>query len=165
MKAPSTKRIFVPLAALAAALAIAVAPAVGADPTRDDYAAKAEPICKANTQANTKILKGARANVTKKRFAIAAGQFSRAAGALERTAKQLKRIAQPPADTATLARWLGQVNSQVAQLRKISKALRAKNRFKAQSLVVRLTQNANQANALVANFGFNYCKFRPSRFT
>lgn len=164
MRAP-TKTGTLPLfAALATALAL-VTPAAANEQTREGFVSKAEPICKANTNANMRILRGARQNVNKGRFALAARQFVRAAAALERTSKQLRRIPQPPADRVTLRKWLSQITGQVKQLRRIAAALRAKNRFRAQSLVVRLTRDANLANGLVAGWGFDYCRFKPSRFT
>jgi len=150
---------------LAAALLIAAPMALGADISRDEYVAKVEPICKVNTQANEKILKGVRSRVKNGDFDKAASQFSRAATALEKTVKQLKATAQPTADEATLRRWLGYVDAQVVTLRKVATALKADNKFKAQSEVLRLTSNANRANSTVASFGFTYCRFNPSKFS
>ncbi len=165
MRTNNRKSVAKLTATLAAALLVAAPLALGADPTREEYATKVEPICKANTQANAKILKGARTNVKEGKFAVAAKQFARAATALEKTVKQLKATAQPPEDQATLGKWLGYVSSEATLLRKVSTALKDHNKFKAQTEVVRLTRNANLANSLVSGFGFNYCKFKPSRFT
>ncbi len=150
---------------LTAALLVAVPMALGADLSRDEYVAKVEPICKANTLANEKILKDVRTRVKNGDFDKAASQFSRAATALEKTLKQLKATPQPSEDEATLRRWLGYVDAQVVTLRKVATALKADNKFKAQSQVVRLTSNANRANSTVAGFGFTYCKFTPSKFS
>lgn len=151
--------------ALAAALLLAAPAAFGAELTREEYVAKVEPICKANTKANERILKGARGAVKAEEFSKAAGQFNRAAAALEKTVKALKATPQPSEDEATLRKWLKYVGTEATLLRKGAVALKAHNKVQAQAQVVRLTQNANVANGLVSSFGFNYCKFTPSRFT
>lgn len=151
--------------AVATALLLVTPAAFGAELTRAEYVDKVEPICMANTKANEKILKGVRGAVKDEELGKAAGQFNRAATALEKTVKQLKASPQPTSDEATLRKWLGYVSTEATLLRKAGQALNDNNKFKAQSQVVRLTRNATQANNLVAGFGFNYCKFNPSRFT
>jgi hypothetical protein len=151
-------------AALAAVFLLIAPSAFGADLTRDQYVAKVEPICKTNTEANEKILKGVRGSVKEGELDKAGGQFARAATALEKTLKQLKAVPQPTADEARLRVWLRYVSGQVGLLRKVATALKADNEFQAQSNVVRLTSNANQANATVVSFGFTNCKFNPSKF-
>ena len=59
-----------------------------------------EPICKANTEANEKILKGVRAKVKAGKLDAAATQFAGAARALKRTRAQPPQVPQPPADAA-----------------------------------------------------------------
>jgi hypothetical protein len=162
---PKFRRPLTLTCAAAAALLLAVPGAFGAELTRAEYVTKVEPICKANTKANEKILKGVRDAVKDEEFAKAAGQFNRAATALEKTVKQLKATPQPTEDEATLRKWLSYVSAEATLLRKAGQALSAHDKFKAQSQVVRLTRNANLANNLVSGFGFTYCKFNPSRFT
>lgn len=139
--------------------------ALGADLSRDEYVARVEPICKANTQANERILKGVRASVKNGSYAKAAGQFNRAATALEKTIGQIEAVPQPGEDEARLGKWLKYVGTEADLLRKAGGALKAHNKVQAQAQVVRLTHNASQANVLVAGFGFTDCKFDPSKFS
>lgn len=159
------KRTLPLLAAVVAAMLLAAPAAFGAEVTRPEYKASVEPICKANTQANERILDGVRSRVNKGELGKAATQFTRAATALEKAYKQLKAKPQPTEDEAKLAKWLKYINLQVGLLRKAGKDLKNGNRAGAQAQVTRLNRNANLANSQVLAFGFNYCRFNPSRFT
>jgi hypothetical protein len=152
--------------AVAFAVFLLMAPlALGADLSRDEYVARVEPICKANTQANERILKGVRASVKSGAYDKAAAQFNRAAAALEKTLGQIEAVPQPSADEATLGKWLKYVGTEADLLRKAGSALKAHNKVQAQAQVVRLTHNANVANVLVAGFDFTNCKFDPTKFS
>lgn len=152
--------------AVACAVFLLMAPvALGAELSRDEYVARVEPICKANTQANERILKGVRASVNSGAYDKAAGQFKRAATALEKTIKQIEAVPQPGEDEATLAKWLKYVDIEAGLLGKAGSALESHNKVQAQAQVVRLNHNANLANVVVAGFGFTYCKFDPSKFS
>jgi hypothetical protein len=149
---------------IALALALILAPMASAQPTREAYVAQVEPICKANTDANTKILGGARNKVKKGKYRAASRQFSKAARAFSRTVGQLTAVEQPPSDAATLARWLEFLRAEARYLAKVAKELRAENLNKAQGYVIRLSRNANRANDTVAGMGFNECLINPSKF-
>jgi len=150
---------------LAVALAATASLAAAEEVTRDSYKAQVEPICKANTQANEKILKGVRAEVRKGKLALAGRQFSKAATALNRAYRQLKAVPQPAADQAKLTKWLKYVKQEASLFAIGGKALKAGNKTKAQTIVVKLTHTANLANSQVLSFGFRYCKLNPSKFT
>jgi hypothetical protein len=149
--------------ALAAILALAVPMALGADLTRDEYVAKVEPICKANAQANEKILKGVREKVKQGKLKVAGAQFAAAAKALKKTLVQLEAVPQPSNDGATLRRWLGYVETEADLFQKVADKLKAENKVAAQAMVLRLTHTANLANSQVLSFEFTHCKFDPSR--
>jgi hypothetical protein len=139
--------------------------ALGAEPTRADYVAQVEPICAANTDANTEILEGARSKVKKGKYRAASRQFAKAAAAFSKTIGQLTAVPQPSADAPTLARWLAYLRLEAGYLGKVAKALKAEQLGKAQGFVVRLSRNANLANDTVAGFGFRECLVNPSKFS
>ncbi len=151
--------------ALLAFLLTGASLAAAEEVTRDSYKAAVEPICKANTQANEKILKGVRAEVKAGKLKLAGAQFSKAAAALKQAYAQLGAVPQPPADTAKLGKWLAYVKTEASLFEEAAKALGAGNKTKAQTIVVKLTHNANLANDQVISFGFRYCKLEPSKFT
>jgi hypothetical protein len=154
------------LATAAALLLLLVAPVtMAAAPTRDEYRAQVEPICKANTRANERIFAGVRRQVKEGRLRAAAGQFSKAARALKTALNEIRSVPQPTADQARLGRWLGYVKAEVELFERVAKKLRSGDKVGAQTLVVRLTHTANLANNQVLVFEFNYCRLNPSRFT
>ncbi|HEY0317507.1 MAG TPA: hypothetical protein VGC49_04355 [Solirubrobacterales bacterium] len=149
-----------------ATLVVLTGGAAGAsEVTRDSYAAQVEPICKANTEANKKILKGVRAKVKAGRLTAAARQFEAAAKALRKTEAQLAAVPEPPADAAKLGKWLGYVKTEADLFQATADKLAANQKTAAQGMVVRLTHNANLANNQVLVFEFTYCRFEPSKFT
>jgi len=139
--------------------------AMAEEVTRDTYTAAVEPICKTNTEANEKILKGVRAEVKAGKLKPAGAQFSKAAAALKKAVAQLKAVPQPTADAAKLSKWLGYVKEESSLFEAGAKALKAGNKGKTQTVVVQLTHTANLANSEVLSFGFRYCKLEPSKFT
>jgi hypothetical protein len=146
--------------------AAALAPtALGAAITRAEYKAMVEPICKANSDANDRILKNVRKEVKQDKLKPAGAKFIKASNALKKTHAQLLAVPQPDADEAKLAKWLGYVKKEADLFKKAGDALKAENKSKAQKFVNQLTTNANQANSQVLAFGFRYCKFEPSKYT
>jgi hypothetical protein len=133
--------------------------------TRDSYKAEVEPICKTNTEANEKILKGVRQQVKQGALKPAGAKFTKASKALLRAYNQLKAVPQPPADAAKLGKWLSYIKTEATLFESAAKALKAGNKTQAQTYVVKLTHNATLANNQVISFGFRYCKLEPSKFT
>ncbi|MBA3865686.1 MAG: hypothetical protein H0X42_04970 [Solirubrobacterales bacterium] len=68
---------------------LAAVPAQAVEVTRDSYRESVEPICKANTTANEKILGGVKAEVKANRLGPASVQFAKAAKALKVATAQL----------------------------------------------------------------------------
>jgi hypothetical protein len=151
------------IAALAALSAASLA--LAAETTRAEYVAAVEPICKVNTKANEKILKGVKAEVRKGKLKPASRQFAKAAAALKKTYNQLREVPQPVADQKTLAKWLGYVKKEVGLFEKVARKLKAGDKAGAEKSVIFLTQNAELANDTVLNFEFHYCRFNASKFT
>jgi len=160
------KKSFAGLSAVVLALAMLSGPfAEAAEVTRESYKEQVEPICKTNTEANEKILKGVRQKVKAGKLKAAGTQFEKAGKALHKAIAQLKAVPQPVADEAKLAKWLKYVGEEEKLFLQTAKKLKEGNKTAAQALVIRLTHNANQANNQVLAFEFRYCRFEPSKFT
>lgn len=160
------KKSFAALSAAVLTLSMMATPfAEAAEVTRESYKEAVEPICKTNTQANEKILKGVRKEVQKGKLKAAGIQFEKAGKALHKTYLQLKAVPQPTADEAKLAKWLKYVKEEEKLFLKGAKQLKEGNKNGAQATVIRLNHNANQANNVVLAFEFKYCRFEPSKFT
>jgi phosphomevalonate kinase len=153
------------LCAFALALLAAAMPALAAEVTRDSYREAVEPICKTNTEANERILKGVRKEVKQGKLKPAALSFEKAAKALRKTVRELKAVPQPPDDEARLSKWLKVVGEEASLFQTAGGQLRAGNKVAAQETVLRLTHNANKANNDVIPFEFRYCRLEPSKFT
>src|SRR5262245_21087715 len=98
------------------------------EPTRDEYVTEVEPICPANTEANKRILKGARGKVKADKLTPAGNQFMRASTAFGKTITELKGVNRPPADDPRLVKWFGFLETVKTNLGKIGKALKEGNR-------------------------------------
>jgi hypothetical protein len=133
--------------------------------TRDSYKEAVEPICKTNTEANEKILKGVKQLVQKGKLKPAGAAFLKASSALKKAYTQIKGVPQPAADTAKLTKWLSYVKTEAELFSQAGKALKSGNKNKAQQIVVKLNHNATLANNQVLSFSFRYCKLNPSKFT
>ena len=145
--------------------ALSAAAAVAAEaPTREEYVGRLETVCKPDALATQRAMKGARADVRKERFAVAAGKFARATRIFSATVKEISAVPRPDPDVAKLRKWFGYLNQQEDYLRQITAALRANEGIKAQRLTARFIHKGNLANNVVLAFGFNYCSFKFSRY-
>jgi hypothetical protein len=154
------------LAAIVALLALLppLALAAEAELTRPEYVERLEPICAANTKANSRILKGVKGQVQKGKLTPAGKRFIRASGALGRSTAQMAKVPKPAADTTKLDKWFGYLKNEKAFLRLIGKALKSGDKYKAQKLAVKLNTNNNKANNTVISFGFKQCRIDSSKF-
>ena len=150
---------------LTAALLLSVAAPAALAMTRPEYKTAVEPICKKNSDANDRILKGVRDEVKHDKLKPAGTKFLKASSALTTAYNELKAVEQPAEDAAKLTKWLGYVKTEASLFASGGKALKAGNKKKAQQYVNQLNSNANKANATVLAFGFHYCKFEPSKYT
>lgn len=149
---------------LALALLITAPLALAATPEQVEYAEGVEPICKANSEANSRILKGVKTQVQKDELVPAGKRFIRAAGALGKTVTQITNVPRPDAYTAKLEKWIGYLKSEKTFLQKIGQALKSKDKYHAQKLAVELNKNNNKANNTVISFPFKECRIDSSRF-
>jgi hypothetical protein len=143
---------------------LAAIPSSAAEQTPETYKEAVEPICKANTEANEKILKGVRQKVKDGQYKAAAAQFSGAAKALKKARTQLLAVPKPPEDAAQLTKWLGYAKTEAQLFESIAAKLRKSEATAAQKMVVRLVSTARQANNQVLDYEFRYCRFQPSKF-
>jgi len=134
-------------------------------PTREEYKAKADPICETNVKANERILAGVRTQVQKDKLKPAAAKFAKAATALKGTRRQLLALPQPSADSERLGNWFEYMQEEIDLFNQVAKHLRAEEKSKAVRMVGALTQTGTRANAEVLGFNFDHCRFEPSKFT
>lgn len=158
----SGKKLILSFVAVVALLG--AVPSVAAEATRESYKEAVEPICKANTEANEKILKGVKAEVKAGKLDAASKRVAAAARALKRTRARLLAVPKPPADVAQLTKWLGYVKTEVQLFETLARKLANDEKGAASRMVVRLYSTADQANNQVLDFQFRYCKFQPSKF-
>lgn len=160
------------LTAVFAVATLALLPAATAaaeeDPTRAQYVEQVEPICKANTEANKRILKNVKAKAKSRvpaKLKQAGAQFIHAAAVFGKTVGKLGAVPRPPADDAQLRKWFTQLGIVQAKLRALGLALKANEEIKAAHEQIRVERAANAANNYSFSFGFHYCHLTPSRFT
>lgn len=136
----------------------------GIDEERQAYKDQAEPICKQNRQANERVLKGVKKNITNGKLKLAGTQFAKAAVALKQARTQLVAVPKPAADNARLTKWLGYIKTEIELFERVSKTLKAGDKHGAQRMTLQLTSTVNRANNTVLPYEFNYCKVQTSQF-
>jgi hypothetical protein len=147
----------------AMAVGAAVASAEG-EPTRAEYVARLERICKPGSDATESAVRGVRGDVRAERLAIAAGKFARAERIFAKTVSSISTVPRPGADRATLKRWFTALGQEEVYLGQIVKTLRADDVAGFERVSARFIHEGNRANNAVVSFGFNYCSFKPTRF-
>ena len=157
------KRRIVAIVGLLALLGASVAAAAEA-PTRSEYVAGLEAICKPDAEATQTAMRGAKADLRAERLSVAAEKFAKAAKIFGGTVKRIAAVPRPPADAARLSKWFGYLKAQESYLQRITTQFRAGKAVKAQRLTARFIHNGNLANNVVLAFGFNYCSFKFSRY-
>ncbi len=160
-----TRRLPTVASIFAATLAIAAIAHAAEGPTRPDYIAQVEPICKANTLASQRILAGARDKVKQKKLAGAGAQFIRAAAAFGKATGEIAAVPRPPADEPKLTKWIEHLRLVQSYLRKAGRALKNGDRNGTTIDVIKLRSASNAANNVVYDFEFHYCRITASRFT
>jgi hypothetical protein len=156
------RKLIVSLAAVAAL--VGAVPSMAAEATPETYKAEVEPICKVNTEANEKILKGVRGKVKAGKLDAAAKQFRAAAKALKQARADLLQVPKPAADATRLTKWLGFVKTEAQLFETVAQKLSSHEVSSAQRMVVRLISTAKQANNQVLDYEFRYCRLQPSKF-
>ncbi len=147
------------LAAIAVAL-LAIAPlAHGEEQTRESYKAQVEPICKANREANERIMKGARERINKGKLEPAGKQFIRVSASFGEMIKQLLPVPAPPADERRVERWVEQMRLLEQRLRNVGKYYKAGEKIKATHESILAERSGLSANNTSIVFHFRDCRF------
>jgi hypothetical protein len=133
-------------------------------PTRTEYVARLEKICKPGSDATERAVHGVRADVRAERFAVAAGKFARARRIFTATVGSIATVPRPPADASTLKRWFTALGKEKVYLGQIVKTLRKDDVAGFERVSARFIHEGNRANNAVVSFGFDYCDFKPTRF-
>jgi hypothetical protein len=131
---------------------------------RQAYKAQAEPICKQNRQANERVLKGVKQNISAGKLKLAGAQFAKGAVALKKARTQLAAVPKPAADNARLTKWLGLIKTEVELFERVSKKLKAGDKHGAQRMALQLTSTVNRANNTVLAYEFRYCRVQTTQF-
>jgi len=150
--------------AIAVASLVVVPVALAATPAQIEYAEGVEPICKRNSEANSRILKGVKGQVQRGDLKAAGRRFVRASTALGKAVAQIDQVPKPVEYEAKLTKWVGYLKQEKTYLQQIGGALKADDKIKAQKLAVKLNRNNNQANNTVISFPFKECRIDSSRF-
>jgi hypothetical protein len=155
---------------LGATLALALAPAARGEeaPTRAQYVEQVEPICRANTEANKRILKNVRTKARSKvraKMKQAGAQFIHASAAFGAAVQKIATVLRPPADDARLLKWFKYLGIVQEKLRKLGEALKANEEIRAAHEQIRVERASNAANNVGFIFEFHYCRLTASRFT
>jgi hypothetical protein len=152
------------LGVLAGVLAIGTLAIADGPPTRAEYVAQLEGICKPRALATERTMRGVRADVQAERIPVAATKFARATQIFGETLRDMTGVERPTADATKLAQWFIYLNHQEAYLKLITAQLHAGHTIPAQRLTARFIHNGNLANNTVLAFGFDYCSFKFSRY-
>jgi hypothetical protein len=155
------------LVAVASLAAIVLSASAGAEalPDRPEYVSRLESICEPGVEATQRAVRGVRSDIQAERLAVAAGKLGRATRIFDGTVAEITSVPRPPLDETQLAKWFGYLRLQESYLGKAAAALRAQRIVQYQHHAVRFVHNGNLANDVVIAFGFNYCRFKFSRFT
>ncbi len=140
------------------------APAASVAPTRSEYVASVEPICKEETQTHRGVLEGVEGMVEAGRFEPAARRLRRAGVALREALRRIAPLPRPVADRARLARWFGYARNGSALMGEVATALEREDRSAAQRLAGTMLKETRRANATVVGFDFKYCRLNPAHF-
>jgi hypothetical protein len=134
-------------------------------PSRPEYVAELEEICKPGAKETQKAMDGVRNDVhDPARIPIAAQKFHQAASIFGGTINHISTVPRPLGDELRLQKWFGYLKRQEQYLKEIAVELGADHTIKAQRLTARFIHHGNLANNVTLAFGFNYCSFRFSRF-
>ena len=154
------------LAAVAALAALVLSASAGAEavPDRAEYVSRLESVCKPGVEATQRAVRGVRSDIKAERLAVAARKLASAARIFDGTVGEISPIPRPPLDATQLTKWFGYLRLQESYLSRAAAALRAERIVGYQHNAVRFVHTGNLANDVVIAFGFNYCRFKFSRF-
>lgn len=152
-------------ALLLAVVLIASAVAVAATaPERPEYVDRLESICKPGVEATQRAVRGVRADILAERLRVASRKLAHAGRIFDGTVGRISRVPRPDSDSELLDKWFHYLRLQEDYLARSAAALRAERIARYQRSSVRFVHTGNLANDVVISFGFDYCRFKFSRF-
>jgi hypothetical protein len=160
----TTRPVLVVLGAMLVLALTVAAPAVAEEPTRAEYVAQLEQICKPGSEATARAVHGVRADVRAERLAAAGEKFAKAQRIFGATVAAIAKVPRPATDRATLRRWFSALGREQLYLGQMVKTLRHDSVAGFQRVSAMFIHEGNRANSAVVSFGFNYCAFKPTRF-
>ncbi len=152
------------VAAAAAPLLALVLISSAAAIERPEYVIRLESICKPGVKATQRAVHGVRSDIRAERLQVAAAKLARARQIFDDTVGRISRVPRPAPDAKQLAKWLHYLTLQESYLASSAAALRSEHIVAYQHSSVRFVHTGNLANDVVIFFGFNYCRFKFSRF-
>jgi hypothetical protein len=154
------------LVAAASLAVVALCASAGAEavPDRAEYVSRLESVCKPGVEATQKAVRGVRSDIRAERLGVAAGKLASAARIFDGTVRKISTVPRPQPDSAQLTKWFRYLRLQESYLARAAAALRAQLIVRYQHNAVRFVHTGNLANDVVIAFGFNYCRFKFSRF-
>jgi hypothetical protein len=138
--------------------------AAASSKARQEYAARAEPICKASTPGIYHLLHGTRKMANHGAATAAGRRFVRASDLFAAAVRKLRRVPRPASESVRLGKWLDRLRNVKEGLRRIGTALKRRDRIEALNRVGQLRDAGTSANRAVAGFHFHYCRIYQSRF-
>ena len=153
-------------AALALLLGVAATSHAAEPPTRAEYVTQLERICKPRSEATQRAVRGTPADVRSERLRRAAEQGREGEGNLRRhrppdlQGRAPDRRRRHPRPLVRRAAARDSPRSAAPPT-----ALRAEDVARFQRVWANFIHEGNKANNVVLSFGFDYCNFKPSRFT
>ena len=147
-----------------AGMALSASAGAAAMPDRAEYVVRLESICEPGVEATQQAVRGVRSDIRAERLAVAAGKLGSAARIFDGTVRRISAVPRPPSDATHLAKWFAYLKLQKSYLSRAAAALRAERISSYQHNAVLFVHNGNLANDVVIAYGFNYCRFKFSRF-
>lgn len=152
------------VAAVSLAMLVSSAPAGAEPPERAEYVSSLESVCKPGVEATQRAVRGLRSDIRAEHLSVAAHKLSSAARIFDGTVREISSVSRPPLDATQLAKWFDYLRLQESYLARAAAALRAERIVQYQRNAVRFVHTGNLANDVVIAFGFDYCRFKFSRF-
>lgn len=148
--------------AIAAALLGAAPLAHGEEQTRETYKAQIEPICKANREANERIMDGAQRRINKREYGPVGKQFIRVSESFGGLIPKLAAVPPPVGDERRVERWFEQMRLVKTRLRQTGRYYKAGEDIKAAHEAILAERSGIAANNISIVFKVRNCRF--SRF-
>jgi len=147
--------LFAALATATAAQAAVYGPGI---PTRAQYVANAEKICKKDTLAINHVNKSTNKNLKKGDNKKAGQSLLKGAGIFRKGVGKIARLTRPPADAALLGRWIKSLRIDVKLFARLGHAVGAHGVGSPTPRVLKQSgKHGTKTNQIVNGFGFHFC--------